>query len=66
MNFVLPVPRYWDYPCFTSGDWLYLAGKATTNDLNLKTFEKFNVITGEVVKLEELRKPCEFNRLFEM
>lgn len=57
MDFVLPVPRQWYYPGLGVGDWIYLAGGRETDYKDVKTFEKFNVVTGEVIKLRDLREP---------
>lgn len=58
MNFVLSAPRYWIWNASGSssdGDWLYVAGGADTDGICVYTFEKINVVTGEVVKLKDLR-----------
>lgn len=48
MNFVLSAPRHWFAAGSSSyGDWVYVAGGS------VKTFEKINVRTGEVVKLKD-------------
>lgn len=57
MEFVLPVPRYWFSPGFADGDWIYLAGGIESGGDRVNAFEKYNVITGEIVQLMELRRP---------
>lgn len=56
MEFSLSIPRYWFSPGFADGDWMYLTGGYESGGATIKAFEKFNVVTGDVVKLTELRR----------
>lgn len=77
MTFFLPVPRLWFSPAVAHGNWVYLAGgglcgyatdlpNATGRSSEMKevsAFEKINVITGEVIKLKDIRSPSYFSQL---
>lgn len=59
MEFRLSAPRYWFSPGYGEFDWIYLAGGAygTRNGKDVSVFEKINVLTGELVQLEDIRSP---------
>lgn len=58
LEFVLPVPRFQFSCSFTDGDWVFVAGGMGTDFKAVDTFVKLNVITGEAVNLEGLRRAC--------
>lgn len=57
MEFGLPDPRCWHALGCGDGEWVYLAGGADRNVAAVNVFEKINLVTGEVVKLKDLRRP---------
>lgn len=58
LDFVLPVPRYWFNSAFTDNGWIYLAGGAGTDGINVNAFQKIDVVNGVVIELPNLRSPC--------
>lgn len=57
LEFALTVPRYRQCCAVTDGNWVYLAGGEGSRDSSV-TFQKVHVITGEVITLENLQRPC--------
>lgn len=63
LEFTLPYGRCWFSPVVIDGVWVYLAGGVEDNQ-DLDDFDKFNLITGEMVKLEPLHRRTEGCFLF--